>query len=161
MEFRKATVEDLEEVEDIYESARAFMKSNGNPDQWGKHYPPRSLILSDIEEGNLYITCIDGNAEGVFAFIEGRDPTYDYIDGAWLDSDDYCAVHRVASRGRKKGFVRNIMDYCFGRCNSIKIDTHRDNAVMQNALSKYGFIQCGIIYLENGEERLAYQMKKD
>ena len=52
------------------------------------------------------------------------------------------------------------MDYAFSRSDSIKIDTHKDNAVMQHQLEKYGFKRCGIIFLENGEDRIAYQMKR-
>ncbi len=39
----------------------------------------------------------------------------------------------------------------------IRIDTHRDNKIMQNALHKKGFSYCGIIHCWNGSERLAYQ----
>ncbi|HNZ83431.1 MAG TPA: GNAT family N-acetyltransferase, partial [Sedimentibacter sp.] len=47
--------------------------------------------------------------------------------------------------------------WCFEKCRNLKIDTHRDNIPMQNLLNKNGFIRCGIIYLENGDERIAYQ----
>ena len=38
----------------------------------------------------------------------------------------------------------------------IRIDTHEDNYVMQNALAKQGFRRCGIIYVEDGTTRIAY-----
>ena len=37
------------------------------------------------------------------------------------------------------------------------VDTHRDNAIMQHNIKKHGFTYCGIIYLANGDKRLAYQ----
>lgn len=40
---------------------------------------------------------------------------------------------------------------------NIRIDTHRDNRIMQHNILKYGFSYCGIIYLLSGDERLAYQ----
>jgi len=46
---------------------------------------------------------------------------------------------------------------CQRRYNNIRIDTHRDNAIMQHNIEKHGFTYCGIIYLANGDERLAYQ----
>ncbi|MBR1526072.1 MAG: hypothetical protein IJ640_05360 [Prevotella sp.] len=49
------------------------------------------------------------------------------------------------------------MDYCFGITDNIRIDTHRDNRIMQHLMQKEGFTYCGIIYLDNGDERLAYQ----
>lgn len=159
IKIRKATMSDLSDIAAIYERARAFMNDTGNPSQWGSAYPPLSLTVSDIENGELYVAYKDV-IEAVFVFTKGKDPTYDYIDGKWLNTQEYRAVHRVASRGAVKGMLAKIMDFCFSECPNIKIDTHRDNAVMQKALLKYGFTRCGIIFLENGEDRIAYQMKK-
>ena len=41
--------------------------------------------------------------------------------------------------------------------NNIRIDTHRDNKIMRHNIEKHCFTYCGIIYLANGDERLAYQ----
>jgi RimJ/RimL family protein N-acetyltransferase len=49
------------------------------------------------------------------------------------------------------------MDYCFAHATNIRIDTHRDNHIMQHVIQKHGFTYCGIIYLLSGDERLAYQ----
>ena len=38
-----------------------------------------------------------------------------------------------------------------------QIDTHKDNIPMQRVLLRNGFVYCGIIHLENGDERIAYQ----
>lgn len=48
-----------------------------------------------------------------------------------------------------------LLDY-----NNIRIDTHRDNHVMRNAIAKEGFAYCGIIHCWNGDERVAYQFRK-
>lgn len=160
MEIRNAMISDMGEIEVIYERARAYMKSTGNPTQWGAVYPSRELILSDLEKGELFVLTDGDIIDGVFVFTGGSDPTYDKINGQWLDSLPYRAVHRVASAGTRKGILKLIMDYCFSECDNIKIDTHENNIPMQGALEKYGFQRCGTIYLENGEERIAYQMKK-
>ena len=55
------------------------------------------------------------------------------------------------------GVFRAIMDWCFSRDCNIRIDTHRDNRIMQHVILGYGFSYCGIIYLASGDERLAYQ----
>lgn len=49
------------------------------------------------------------------------------------------------------------MDFCFAADRNIRMDTHRDNTIMQHCISNDGFAYCGIIYLANGDERLAYQ----
>ena len=160
LKYRKATMSDLSDIVAIYERARTFMKETGNPTQWGTVYPSDDLIISDIEKGELYLA-YGAETEGVFVLTEGEDPAYSYIEGKWLDDAPYRAVHRVASAGKRKGMISSIMDYCFSLCDSIRIDTHEDNAVMQHQLEKYGFLRCGIIYLENGEPRIAYQMIKE
>ena len=40
---------------------------------------------------------------------------------------------------------------------NVRADTHKDNITMQNMLAKNGFVPCGIIHVENGSERIAYQ----
>ncbi|MBE6586790.1 MAG: GNAT family N-acetyltransferase [Ruminococcaceae bacterium] len=157
---KKAQPSQYGEIEEIYARARSYMRENGNATQWGSVYPPREVILSDIESGNLYVLFSD-RIEGVFAFVPGEDPTYRIIEGEWQNALEYCAVHRVASAGRIKGMLKAVMDYCFTRCPNIKIDTHENNVIMQHQLEKYGFKRCGIIRLENGEPRIAYQMTKE
>ncbi len=157
MKIRNATMAEYDEILGIYEFARQFMRKTGNPDQWRNTDPTPESIIKDIDAGDLYILFGEEGIEGVFAFIPGIDPTYNYIEGKWLDDGPYCAVHKVASAGKKKGILKEIMDYAFTRTASVRIDTHNDNAVMQHQLEKYGFKRCGIIYLENGEPRIAYQ----
>ena len=40
---------------------------------------------------------------------------------------------------------------------SIKIDTHEQNLGMQHILRKNGYTYCGVIYVEDGTKRLAYE----
>ena len=51
MTIRPALLADVEAAYEIYESARAFMKKNGNPTQWGGNYPARDNIVEGIKSG--------------------------------------------------------------------------------------------------------------
>lgn len=103
-------------------------------------------------------TCTDFTVHAVFAFLPGKEPDYDRIeDGCWISDSDYRAVHRVASDGTLRGVVRQCMDYCKSQCNHLRIDTHRDNLVMQHQLEKNDFQRRGIIYLADGSSRIAYE----
>lgn len=42
------------------------------------------------------------------------------------------------------------MDFCRARVNHLRIDTHRDNGVMQYLILKHGFVPCGTIWVEDG-----------
>ena len=50
------------------------------------------------------------------------------------------------------------MDWCVSKDRNLRIDTHRDNFIMRHNILKYGFRYCGIIFLESGDERIAYQL---
>ena len=43
----------------------------------------------------------------------------------------------------------------------VRIDTHEDNKPMQGALKKFGFRECGVIHLERGAERIAFDCRKN
>ena len=47
--------------------------------------------------------------------------------------------------------------FAYERCGNLRIDTHEKNIPMQRCLAKNGFARCGIIYLEDGDPRIAYQ----
>ena len=162
IQIRKALPADLDVLMDIFEVARRFMQATGNPNQWINGYPGRELMEREVEAGHCFV-CIDDRQEiiGTFCFILGEDPTYAYIeDGSWPDQEPYGVIHRLATNGKQKGVSEACLDWCFERWPNVRVDTHRDNKVMQHILTKYGFQRCGIIYVKNGTERIAYQMKR-
>ena len=161
MEIRKTRMDELDKVMQIYARARQFMAEHGNPNQWGKVKPPREQIVRDIEAGNSYVCVEQDEIAATFFYREDVDPTYVKIyDGVWVNDAPYGVVHRIASAGTVKGAGSFCLNWAFGQCGNLKIDTHHDNVVMQNTLRKNGFIYCGIIYLEDGAERLAFQKVK-
>lgn len=166
MRIRKTTENDFERVMEIYAYARDFMAKAGNPNQWGPtNWPPEDLIHSDIKEGNSYVCENDNGAvAGVFYFTSGKDiePTYREItDGSWLDDSIYGVVHRIASDGSEKGIGRFCINWAFEQCGHLRIDTHTDNVIMQNLLTKLGFKKCGIIYVvEDDYPRFAFEKVK-
>lgn len=162
MGIRPATMEDLPAMLAVYDDARAFMARTGNPHQWGDGYPRRELLEEDIALGRSYVMeGDDGAVHGVFYFAPGPDPTYALIeDGAWPDDEPYGVIHRIAGDGQLKGVLAAAVDFCGVRRAHLRIDTHHDNVVMQRALEKSGFTRCGIIHLENGAPRIAYQLAR-
>jgi len=156
MLIRKASIEDLADILEIYDRARQYMAEKGNPNQWKNGYPPKELVVEDIESGHLHVCVMDGDIECVFYFAVGIEPTYERIEGTWLDDEEYGFLHRIASRGKHKGMLKHIVDYCFYKHSNLRIDTHQDNKIMQHLLEKYGFVRCGTIYLKDGSPRIAY-----
>jgi hypothetical protein len=157
MIIRKAQINDLERILEIYDLARAYMRANGNHKQWPVGTPAKETLVDDIAKGQLYVG-EDDIIRFVFAYIPGEDPTYGYIEGAWLNDEPYATIHRIASDGSVKGVLRQVVSFIKRDISNIRIDTHEDNKTMQRTILNNGFKRCGIIYLENGDPRIAYQL---
>ena len=161
MNIRPATPADHARIMGIYKIAQDYMIASGNEHQWGHSYPSPELIESDIRDGVSYVLCDDEGIHGVFALFRDPESTYRHIeDGGWLNEEPYITIHRVAGDGQRHGIVSCVMDYAKSLSGNIRIDTHADNATMQRALEQNGFRRCGVIHLENGAPRVAYQYEK-
>lgn len=157
--IREAKQEDMSEIMNVMDAAKTIMRQSGNMHQWGEGYPSEAVIGSDMDRGGAFVVEDDGKIDGYFAFLPSPEPTYHHIyEGNWLDDTlPYHVVHRIASYPDVHGIFGSIMDFCFSHDPNIRIDTHRDNQIMQHNILRHGFTYCGIIYLLSGDERLAYQ----
>ena len=157
--IREANQIDVADIMQVMEAAKRIMRSSGNMHQWENGYPSEAVVISDMEKHGGYVIEEAGRIVGYFAFLPSPEPTYSEIyDGEWLDDvQSYHVVHRIASYPDVHGIFNDIMDFCFSHDTNIRIDTHKDNLIMQHNIEKHGFTYCGIIYLANGDERLAYQ----
>ena len=164
MIIRHSTEKDFSRMMEIYAYARQFMADHGNPNQWGPtNWPPEEVIHQDIAEGNSYVCEHDGQVVGTFYFISGKDidPTYRVIeDGQWSSDEAYGVVHRLAGDGSVKGIGEFCLNWAYGQCGHLRVDTHSDNTVMQNLLEKLDFVRRGTIYVvEDNYHRFAYDKK--
>ena len=162
MFIRLAKEADVNAAAEIYENARKFMAQSGNPTQWAGEYPSGYDVRLGIEKGTSYVCEDNGEIVATFHFeANADDPTYRKIyDGEWKNNLPYGVIHRIAVKYHGKG----IVDFCFSECfkliSNLKIDTHENNTPMKKCLLRNGFEYCGIIYLANGESRVAYQKVK-
>ena len=164
MEFRKAVETDTISIMNIINQAQDYLKEQ-KIDQWQNNYPNMDTIKDDIQNGNSYVLLKDNLVIGTVAVIFTGEKTYDSIyKGKWISHDPYAVIHRIAIGRDNKGLglssviLKNIEELCYDKnINSIKIDTHKENIVMKSFLQKSGFEYCGIIYLEDGNERVAFE----
>jgi len=164
MEFRKSIKSDIKKIIKIIEEAQNYFKEN-NIDQWQDGYPNEESIINDIESGDSYVLLKDGKiiATAYLSFDGEKD--YDVIyDGKWISNEDYAVVHRVAVSNSIKGngVAGELFKYIDKIClendiNYVRIDTHRHNKSMQKFLSKNKFEYCGVIYLKDKSERIAFE----
>ena len=167
MVIRPAVPADLPALRPVFEAAKATMRADGNLEQWSAPgFPPDDLLLRDISRGGGYVIesrwpVAAGHDEShpvaYFALLPSPEPTYDYIDGAWLTDEPYGVIHRIASYPDVHGVFSAIIDFAAARYPHLRIDTHRDNRIMQHVIAAAGFTCCGVIWLTDGTERLAYE----
>ncbi len=161
MYIRLAKMDDLPALLALYAHAREQMKRHQNPHQWGDHDPSSSVLQQDIRQQQLYVILSDEQLCGAFAFVLGEDPTYQQIEeGHWLNSCPYGTIHRLASNDIIPEIFATALRFCEKICANIRIDTHKDNMIMQHLIQKHGFTPCGVIYVEDGTPRIAYQRDK-
>ncbi len=165
MEIRKSRMDELDEIMEIYAGAREFMARTGNPRQWGPtRWPPRELVVSDIEKGQSYVCEDQGKIAAVFYFDEGKDiePTYAEIEeGQWGDASPYGVIHRIAAAEGTHGAGSFCIRWAMEKTGHMRMDTHGDNKVMQHVLEKLGFVFRGIIHVvEDNDPRFAYEYSR-
>lgn len=157
--IRAASPSDMADIMLVLAASKEIMRQSGNMHQWVDGYPSESVIVADMEKGGAFVVEDDRRIVGYFAYLPSPEPTYSKIfEGKWLDDTrPYHVVHRIGSYPDVHGIFSAIMDFCFSHETNIRIDTHRDNKIMRHNILKHGFTYCGIIYLQSGDERLAYQ----
>lgn len=155
---RHAVVSDLDAIMAIFRYAKQRMRESGNNSQWAGGYPSAEAVLKDVEEGVSYVIESDKGISGVFTFIVGEDPNYTAIDGEWPDNRPYGTIHRIASSPNAKGVADIALDFCKRAGVNIRIDTHADNAPMLGWIAKRGFSYCGIVRVDDGTPRKAFQL---
>lgn len=162
--IRRARYEDVEQIMSIIGEAQRWFCSMGI-NQWQDGYPTSDIIQKDIDLEQSYLLEEQGEvvATAVISFAE--EPTYREIyEGEWLNKRAYAVVHRMAVKESLKGgrLAARLLDYAEQLCKErgigdIRIDTHIDNLSMQRLIARQGFIHCGRIVLESGDDREAYQ----
>jgi Acetyltransferase (GNAT) family. len=163
LEMKLANFDNLKEIMKIIHQAQSYFKKAGI-NQWQNNYPNETTIINDINSNSSYILVENEVILGTVSISFKEELTYQIIDGNWINLKPYVVLHRLAIEETKKGFniASKILDYSYKiakekQIYNIKIDTHKNNKSMQAFLIKHNFIYCGIIKLNDGSKRLAYQ----
>ena len=163
---RKAEISDVASIMEVIEDAKLYLKEQGI-DQWQDGFPTKELIVEDIIMRESFVFVEEEEIVGYICVNLGEEPNYNTIyDGAWkLEGSDFGTIHRTALKSdfRGKGVSLRMFFLAEQLCvkkakQSIRIDTHRDNQLMQHLCVKYGYEYCGTILLDrNNARRIAYE----
>ncbi|WP_075366605.1 GNAT family N-acetyltransferase [Desulfosporosinus metallidurans] len=144
--MRKAHLEDIDEIMDIIKMTILEMHSYNNY-QWDENYPQEKDFITDINEGNLYVSERD---EKLVAFICVNQIEPDEYSGLdWSSTKEGMVIHRMSVHPeyRRNGVGLELMNFAEVLAQShniayLKTDTNSMNAKMQSL-----FIKCGYKYI--------------
>lgn len=163
---RKATSADTNAIMEIIQEAKEFLHASS---QWQATYPDLATIEDDIDQQNGLVLICGNCVAGYAAVITGTDPTYKNIEGSWYnDVDQYATIHRIAISSKFRGnhlaasFISNIISLKLAEgVKNFRIDTSRQNKIMQHLATSHNFKHRGIIYVTEDpvdNSRLAYEL---
>ena len=166
MEFKKATLNDTNDISNIIKIAMNHMVEENNP-QWVNYDAIMQSIINYINNNQYYLAIKNNEIVGIFALLFENDDTYDVIEGKWLNNDKYITIHKIAVKYHKQHIASDILNYVISLAhkksiNNIRIDTSSTNISMNAFLLKNGFVNCGVISIRKDftdltSLRLAYQ----
>lgn len=164
--YRKATLEDLDDIMQAADDAREFLKLQ-RLSQWQDGYPFKEDFIKDIDAGHLYVVLVDDNPNliaGVCAITYVEEDYNHLVEGNWLSDFPYIVMHRVAVKKeyRGKGYGKKLFKLFFERAEkegfkSLRIDTLAENVVMRNLIESFGFVYCGRVILNPNKLRVVYE----
>lgn len=160
--LRQAGIVDLSNIMDIINFAILKRKQEGST-QWQDGYPNTAVIQQDIISNNAYVGVVGDTIIGYAAVIFEDDPSYGTIEGAWLNTEPYVVIHRLAVsqttvyKGIGTWMMQAIEDLVVNRgYHNIKVDTNYDNDAMRRVFDKLGYLYCGEVIMRTGI-RMAFQ----
>lgn len=149
---------DIGEVMPLYDHSRTLMRAAGNTTQW-VGYPTEAQLRADMARGASFVVCDGSRIVGTFAMVDGEEPTYGLIEhGRWIDGrTPYATIHRLAKAPGAAGVAAAVFAFAKQRHAHLRLDTHHSNAAIRHLAWKEGFVECGIVYMGDGTERIAYE----
>ena len=155
MERVKATVNDLQELCELYSDVAEHMESNGS-DQWHwGDYPSESILREDIELERLYILRGDGKILASVAILREQEPEYEAVP--WTFGIRPAVFHRLAVRTNMQGRgiaggVLDDMQAILRRegFDCLRCDTYVKNKHAIRLYEKMGFRPCGQLRWDDG-----------
>ncbi|MBQ1253635.1 MAG: GNAT family N-acetyltransferase [Alistipes sp.] len=161
MIFRKATTDDIDQIEAMVRAASDRLGASGI-DQWQRGYPNRSSIEQDVASGVGMVLCEGATIIAYGAVIFTGEPAYEGLTGGvWLTQGEYAVVHRLCvseifvGMGFSKRFMSAAEAMAAEKVRSMRIDTHPDNKIMQGLIKSLDYTYCGDVVIES--RRLAYE----
>lgn len=145
--FRLATTADIDQIEQLFVSAKRRMAADGL-EQWSDEggYPNRQIAIEDVENQISYVLEIDNQIAGVITIND------DFYDAYPITPDPLTAraLHRVAVNDNFLGKGLGCALYQHSEAvikkmgyNTVIVDTYSKNLKMNNLIKKCDYTPVG------------------
>lgn len=152
--IRKAKIEDLKAIEEIYESAHKEEKAQKTTTGWLENvYPTSKTALEAIKREDMFV--LEGNGIIVASAVINKIQVKEYEDCTWENDPEpekVMVLHTlvVSSEHKKRGygkiFVKYYEDYALENgCNYLRMDTNEKNLIAREVYKKLGYSEAGIV----------------
>ena len=154
MKIRKATANDMDAVEKLYDAIHTAEENGKQTIGWIRGiYPVRKTAEIALERGDLFV--LEDAGEICGTGILNKIQVASYAAGRWehiVPDEQVCVLHTLVidpdSAG--KGYGRAFIEYyeAYARetgCTELRIDTNARNAVARAMYKKHGYTEIGIV----------------
>ena len=154
MKIRKATQNDIDAVEKLYDAIHTAEENGKQTIGWIRGiYPVRKTAEMALERDDLFVLEDAGEIRGTG--ILNKIQVDSYADGRWeheVPDEQVCVLHTLvidpgsAGKGYGKAFIEYYEAYAreIG-CTELRIDTNARNVVARAMYKKHGYTEIGIV----------------
>lgn len=154
MIIRKATSEDIDAVEKLYDEIHTAEESHKQTIGWIRGiYPVRDTAEQALKRDDLFVLEDDGKIYGTGIINNQQVDSYRF--GNWkhdAKDDHVCVLHTLAisPSNSGKGYGRKFLEFyetyaLKHNCMELRIDTNARNTVARAMYKKHGYTETGII----------------
>ena len=152
--IRKATLSDLDAVEQLYNELHDAKEAGLIPVIWKRGiYPTRETASAALERNELFVLDHDGKIIGSAIINQTQ---YDfYANAPWkyeTPDDQVCVLHTLMispaefGKGHARAFLNYYETYAHEHgCPELRIDTNERNTVARAMYKKHGYDEIGIV----------------
>ncbi|WMC92588.1 GNAT family N-acetyltransferase [Kineothrix sp. MB12-C1] len=152
MRIEKGSLNDINELENLYDDLNDYLEIHVNFPGWRKGiYPVKETALKGIEEGNLFVIKNDEHIMG--SVILRHKPELAYSKADWkidLEDKDIYVVYTFAIHPLylKRGVGKALMDFIIQYSKDTKIKAIRLDVYEKNIPAIHLYKKCGFQYID-------------
>lgn len=154
--IEKGTVNDIDELENLYNDLNDYLESGINYSGWKKGvYPVRETASIAIEENTLFVMKINNEIAGSIILNNNQESVYNKVTwGIEADDKEVMVLHTfvVSPKYMKNGIGKILMDFVRTysieqQVKTIRLDTSIHNIPAMSLYEKCGYKYVGTVDL--------------